>query len=567
MTNLTRLWRTGSIRFAVLMLAAGAVVRAADCASCHGDQSTSLPKSAHTGLPCETCHDNHDVFPHPDSSTKPQCGSCHQDQAKDFEGSVHAEEQRKGNAAAPDCARCHGSAHELLKPKTEAFRKALPGQCGSCHKDAAAQFNASIHGQGVAEGVAQVPVCSDCHGSHAILRHTNSNSPVFRTHIRDTCGGCHGNVQLSRQMKMPEDRMVSFDESFHGLAAKAGNQTVANCASCHGVHNILPSSDAKSTIHASHLQTTCGQCHPGAGKKFAITQVHLTQKGESAGVVWVRRFYLIVIPLTIGFMLLHNGGDWLRKVIQLRSASRQEASVPVPEREPAVRMFPFERMLHAGTALSFTVLVWTGFALKYPDQWWAYPLMITEGSWPMRSVIHRIAAVVFLVACGGHVVSLIVSRKLREHWLELLPRFSDAREAVRTFVYNIGLSNVKPARSPHGYIEKAEYWAVVWGAMVMAVSGIILWANSLILARFSKTWLDVSTSVHFYEAVLAGLAIVVWHFYSAIFDPDVYPLDTAWLTGYTIRKVEEHAKGAEPDSLRDDRQIQEERRNSKKGEQ
>jgi hypothetical protein len=66
----------------------------------------------------------------------------------------------------------------------------------------------------------------------------------------------------------------------------------------------------------------------------------------------------------------------------------------------------------------------------------------------------------------------------------------------------------------------------------------MLWANSLALRFLPKLWLDVATSVHFYEALLATLAIVVWHFYSSIFDPDVYPLNTAFLTGRSIRKDE-----------------------------
>ena len=78
---------------------------------------------------------------------------------------------------------------------------------------------------------------------------------------------------------------------------------------------------------------------------------------------------------------------------------------------------------------------------------------------------------------------------------------------------------------------------MVWGAVVMAATGLLLWANNLAMRFLPKTWLDVATSVHFYEAVLATLAIVVWHFYSCIFDPDVYPLNTAFLTGCTrVRK-------------------------------
>ena len=138
---------------------------------------------------------------------------------------------------------------------------------------------------------------------------------------------------------------------------------------------------------------------------------------------------------------------------------------------------------------------------------------------------------VFIAVSVTHLVSLIVSRRLREHWKEMWPKASDATEALANLAYNLGIRTAPPGRSAHSYIEKAEYWAVVWGAMVMAASGIMLWANNLMLKLLPKTWLDVATTVHFYEAVLATLAIVVWHFYSVIFDPDVYPMDTAWFTG------------------------------------
>jgi len=80
----------------------------------------------------------------------------------------------------------------------------------------------------------------------------------------------------------------------------------------------------------------------------------------------------------------------------------------------------------------------------------------------------------------------------------------------------------------------------------MIATGVLLWANNLAMRWLPKSWLDVATSIHFYEAVLATLAIVVWHFYSIIFDPDVYPLNTAFLTGVSVKKEEhsrEHAAG------------------------
>jgi len=534
--------RPGIVLLALLFWGAGAGWAAApppNCAGCH-EQAQKITKSAHAGLTCDTCHESHEEYPHKAGIPKPQCATCHADQAGDYESGVHGQARKHGNESAPDCGLCHGSAHELLRPASTEFRTAVPDTCGMCHSAVAEQYHASVHGQALAKGISQAPICTDCHGEHKIIKPSNAASPVNAAHIRDTCGSCHGDVRLSRKFGMPADRLVSFDASFHGLAAKEGVQTVANCASCHGVHNILASSDPRSTINPKNLPKTCGRCHPGAGERFAIGQMHVTDGvSEPPALAFVRNFYMLVIPVTIGLMLLHNGGDWVRKLIRARL--RAAGGRFVAPAHAGLRMLPFERLQHALLALSFITLVWTGFALKYPEQWWARPLVLLAEQHNMRSIIHRVAASVFIAVSITHVVSLIVSRRLRNHWKEMIPKVRDAREASANFAYNLGLGSVPPARSSHSYIEKAEYWAVIWGAVVMSATGLMLWANSLALRLLPKLWLDVATSVHFYEAVLAALAIAVWHFYSIIFDPDVYPLNTAFLTGYTAKKEEPQA--------------------------
>jgi cytochrome b subunit of formate dehydrogenase len=538
-----RLQRAQTVRLGLgiaLFLAGGTAFgqqeEVVDCSACHEEQSKKLAAGAHVPVGCANCHPKHESYPHPEGTPKTQCASCHSTEAGDFARGIHGQERLRGNTVAPDCAVCHGDVHETSRTHTAEFRKAVPDTCGMCHSEIADQFRASVHGTAVARGDLQAAVCTDCHGEHSILPHGDRSSTVSTGRIRETCGRCHGDMRLSRRFGLPADRLTTFDASFHGLAAKAGSQSVASCASCHGYHDILPSTDAKSRVAPANLARTCGQCHEGAGSRFALGTIHAAEgRDEVAAVRVVRNFYLFLIPALIGIMLLHHGGDWIRKLAALRLSRRPRPAAPAqPSGE--IRMFPFERLQHALLAVSFGVLVWTGFALKYPEQWWAWPLVAWESRWPVRGIVHRTAGVVLIAVAIVHLLSLILNRGLRRHWISLLPGRRDVVEGARSFSYNLGMGARRPPVSSHSYIEKLEYWAVVWGTLVMALTGVMLWANTLMLRWLPKSWLDVATSVHFYEAVLASLAILVWHFYSVIFDPEVYPMDTAWLTGVSVRR-------------------------------
>ncbi len=502
------------------------------CNDCH-DVAQQMAGRAHAGVACTTCHVRHEEVPHPENIPKPVCANCHSRIAADQQRGIHGQEARKGNSAAPECNTCHGLAHQVQITQSAPFRTSVPEICGACHSEVASQFQASVHGRAVARGVPQAPVCTDCHGEHAILPPRSAASPVSRTNVRETCGSCHGDVRLARKFGFPADRLVSFDSSYHGLAARAGSQTVANCASCHGIHNILPSSDPRSMINAKNLPATCGRCHPGAGRRFAITSVHLDGSTEPVAVRLVRRIYLWAIPLIVGLMFAHNAGDWVRKLYRLRLTRTPVETIPA-DTPPRFRMFAFERLQHALLAISFIVLAWSGFALMYPGQWWARPALLWEAV-PLRSAIHRIAAVVFMAVAAMHVISLMVNARLRNHWRALVPDRRDIAEAAAGLSYNLGLRKVAPIKSEHCYIEKVEYWALVWGGAVMILTGVLLWANDVVLAWLPKAVLDVATTIHLYEAILATLAVLVWHIYSVVFDPDVYPLDSAVLSGFTPR--------------------------------
>jgi formate dehydrogenase gamma subunit len=532
------------------------------CASCHSDVPADLQKSVHApGGPdrphCGSCHGPaHRIAGSADPASAvakhnlpSTCASCHANPdflarhriafARPVEAyrlSVHGRAVSRGVASAPSCSDCHGS-HAIRaarEPESRINHWNVPETCGSCHREIKDTYAASVHGDAVRRGVGGAPVCTDCHGEHSILAPSEPQSLVSPARVSSvTCGRCHGDERLAAKYNLPRDKVPAFADSYHGLALRAGSQSVANCASCHGVHNILPSTDARSTIHPKNLARTCGSCHPGAGSRFAIGPIHVRPAAESEHPVvrFIRVAYLVLIPLTLAFMVLHNLLDFVAKLVR---GARGHGGGP-----QVVRMRRGFRIAHGLAVLSFPVLVLTGFALTYPESWWAAPLLNWEDRFGFRGSVHRVAGVVLIASLVYHGLHLLLSRRDRAILGHLLPGRRDVADLWGVVRYNLGRSGARPRFGKFSYAEKVEYWAFIWGSVVMAVSGFLLWFNSFTLRNF-PTWVsDAATAVHYYEAILATLSILVWHLYMVVFDPEVYPMDTAWITG---RASEEHLR-------------------------
>jgi formate dehydrogenase gamma subunit len=514
------------------------------CVSCHGPvhkiQMSSDPSStvAKKNLPdtCATCHSN------PEFLSRHNIPFAHPVEL--YKQSVHGRAVAGGNNAAASCSDCHGS-HEIVPardPLSLINHWNVATTCGKCHAEITKTYLESIHGQSMRAGAADAPVCTDCHGEHLILGPKEAASTVNASRVSSaTCGRCHGDERLARRFNLPSDRVPSYADSFHGLALREGSQTVANCASCHGVHNIFPSSDPRSTVNPANLRNTCGTCHAGAGESFAIGPVHVqTSNGTAHPVVqWIRRIYWILIPLTLGFMVLHNLIDLLSKLIRRRP--RNESGQQIR------RMNLYFRIAHWGVMLSFPLLVFTGFALKFPDSWWSWPLTRWGAPYDLRGDLHRMAAILLLASVVYHAIHLSVNRRDRAFLKAMFPKWKDAMDMLQVFAFNLGLTKKNPQFGKFNYAEKLEYLAFIWGTIVMAISGFLLWFNNFTLRHFPKWVADAATAVHYYEALLATFSILLWHFYIVIFDPVVYPMDTAWLTG---KASADHFRHTRPEYVR-----------------
>ena len=526
-----------------------------DCGLCHEDAAEIYQwhgrvkiSDGAEGVPtCADCHGRHDILPLTDSDSRvnvrnvPEtCNRCHEDQdmieqhellyskqvLTAFKTSVHGQASGGGVSLAATCNDCHstsGTAHRILGPghqESSINHFNIPETCGKCHPGAQDDFQAGIHGKLVTQGETDPPVCTNCHGEHGILSPSDPRSLVSHTRVAEaTCSPCHESARLNEKYGLPTGRLKSWVDSYHGLKSKAGDVAVANCASCHGAHKILPSSDPESPVHTKNLQATCGDCHPNISEKLAQTPVHGTPGISTtpiAGVV--ADIYIAAIVVIIGAMVVHWMAD-LRKQIHLIMLRRQIR-----------RMTRNETAQHWFLMISFIVLVITGFSLRFSDAFWVEWFFGWDGGFPMRGILHRVAVVVFSLSTLWHLIFL-ASRRGRDFLRDMFPRFSDFRHFWQMMRYNLGSEHKRPRAGRFSYVEKAEYWALVWGSAVMIVTGFLLWFDNVAVEFFPKGFLDIMLVVHYYEAWLAALAILVWHLYSTVFSPAVYPMNPAWING------------------------------------
>ncbi|MGA3127120.1 MAG: cytochrome b/b6 domain-containing protein [Candidatus Korobacteraceae bacterium] len=527
------------------------------CITCHADEQKAYDNGIHgkalaagnaKAAQCESCHGNiHEILSASDPKSRTAklnipktCGECHSQPipgmadmpAISYQESVHGKLTATGDEKAAVCSDCHGN-HDILPPSDPAstvYRTNIPKTCARCHGSEAGVFATSIHGKALAEGNVAAPVCTTCHGVHSIKAVNNRASLVSpRNQGGLACGQCHNNVMMTQEFGIPGGRFSSYRDSYHGMANAEGSTRTAICSSCHGAHNILPASDPKSTINPANLVRTCGQCHLGANANFAKGEVHLNPEAVAQAnfgtrvVDWVRKFYVMLIISVVGFMVLHNLMIFVHKLIDRRNNGGHLTNGP----RIVVRMTKNQRIQHYLLFLSFLTLVVTGFALKYPDV--ASRLFLVDEV--VRRNIHRFAGSLMIVVALYHIVYLAFYREGRRMLLDMLPVLKDATDVVDVVAYNLGFSSKKPQFKRFNYAEKMEYWALVWGTFVMALTGLAIWFKVGTTIFLPGWWINVAITVHFYEAILATLAIIVWHFYQVILDPDTYPVNFAFFDG------------------------------------
>ncbi len=525
------------------------------CGACHTEAQKLYQKGIHgqkrlegvaNAPTCGGCHGSHNIRTVDDPEAlvyrgnQPQmCARCHEDirlvtkypipaptPYQAYQQSVHGKALKEDNLGVAVCSDCHG-AHDLRPasdPNSTVFRTNVPSTCGACHPIVEEEYSQDAHGKALKDGAKDAPVCTDCHSAHAIKSSSDETSSTFPANLsKITCTYCHSTEVISGKYNYVTTRITPYPDMYHSAGSMAGDTTAASCVSCHTSHNIRPPDDPLSSVNKTNLPQTCGRCHPGAGPNFAKGSVHIAPTSKKdIGVWWVRRIYILLIIVTIGGMAAHNGVIMIR-YFRERYREAKEGRV--------VRWTNTEVMWHLLLFLSFVTLIITGFAYKYPGTWWSSWLTSSPSAFVARGVAHRVAGVLLIGLFCFSIFRGIFTQRGREQLKAKLPVPSDIKNLISNLLFSLGLSSRRPQFDRYDYSEKAEYWALIWGGFVMTITGIPLWFETFFLKFIPKWLLDVAMAIHLYEAWLATLAILVWHFFYMFLHPENYPINFTAITG------------------------------------
>jgi len=350
----------------------------AECLSCHDEKGTNFHASVHGSMSCTDCHTTIKAYPHPEKIAKVNCSTCHSDPVAAVGGSVHAK------PGAESCQNCHLDPHAILpasNPKSSTYPANLPRTCGSCHGDSKlakqhglsevySKYMDSIHGFALTkDGLLVAASCSSCHGSHKVLSKTDPKSKTNRANIAETCGTCHAGPKQAYQAgihgqgaamgdtsapvctdchtthqiadvrtaawqmktaatcgKCHGEQFGTYRDTFHAQVSALGYVETAHCWDCHGFHEILPSTDAKSMVATGNLQKTCGKCHGEVSKSFVSYQPHADKHKKSFMALWVSGIFMnLLLAGVLGFFALHCILWLIRSIVDRRTAALGQA--------------------------------------------------------------------------------------------------------------------------------------------------------------------------------------------------------------------------------------------------
>jgi cytochrome b subunit of formate dehydrogenase len=461
-------------------------------------------------------------------------------QIEKYMGSIHAqpsmEDQSRTNAT---CYDCH-NAHYIYPIDSEIGawpRLDIPDICGKCHSEQKDAYLTSVHGEQVSLYANPfAAVCIDCHTTHTI---ESPSADLTRLAITKNCGNCH------------EEQLETYTSTYHGQVSSLGYAYTAKCFECHGDHEIKRVSEPASMVHANNRLKTCQICHEDATEGFVTFHPHgNTGDFDRYPYMWISAKFMIGLLASVFAFFWAHSALWFYREYKDRKAARamphvQTEMLPRGGEKYVKRWSPTWRIAHLLLALAVMILVLTGTAVLYADSTWAQVAVRLLGGTKSAAILHRIAALTFIILFFGHLIYFAFS--LARDWktfkifgpTSLVPNLQDFRDMAAMLRWFFG-RGPRPVFDRWAYWEKFDYWAPFWGMAIIGVSGAMMWFPAVTATIFPGWVFNVATIVHGEEAFLAAVFLFSVHFFNVHFRPDKFPQDIVMFTG--VMPLEEYKR-------------------------
>ncbi|MFC1942392.1 cytochrome c3 family protein [Chloroflexota bacterium] len=315
------------------------------CQQCHNQAGLSMALPGEETLPlyinsqeyaasvhgnmllCTDCHSDILDYPHPkreissrreySSAQYELCINCHYGNYTKALDSIHYKILPNGELRAPLCTDCHG-AHAITSPSQP--RAHISQMCSQCHPAIYQEYVNSVHGKALLEeNNYDVPVCTDCHKSHTI---EDPKTASFRLDSVHLCSDCHSNKEMMEKYGISSNVVETYLNDFHGrtvaLIEKQSRDIwveEAVCSDCHGIHDIQAVDSPHSPVIKNNLVVVCSKCHSDVNVNFSDAWLsHYEPSMEKTPLIFiVRWFYWILIPFMLVGLSVHILLDFLRK--------------------------------------------------------------------------------------------------------------------------------------------------------------------------------------------------------------------------------------------------------------
>lgn len=179
----------------------------------------------------------------------------------------------------------------------------------------------------------------------------------------------------------------------------------------------------------------------------------------------------------------------------------------------------------------FIILAATGFPQKFFDAGWAQWVILHLGGIDRVRWLHRFSGILFTLVALQHFCVVLFLTATRRMDLSMVPNKKDFRDAITTLRYYLGQSEEQAQFGRFDYRQKFEYWGLVFGGIIMMLTGFILYFPTFFTRFLFGELVPAAQVAHSSEGLLAFLVVIIWHIYNAHLSPDVFPLDLSIFTG------------------------------------